>query len=155
MAIYDLFTPKERVSTDSFPLDDQKEIKVESSRVNEADIGSRGQFFSSLAARLFFLLLFAADLLWFVYTVLLFLFGGMLFCLSLGRSSYFKKVSKNRWISCRRSLVCGVSLLIALFSPALGIMLACTYFLMYDKSGIEEVVPSSLQAQFKEFFPKE
>jgi hypothetical protein len=31
-------------------------------------------------------------------------------------------------------------------------MIACTYFVMYDKEGIEEVVPASLQEQFKEFF---
>ena len=52
----------------------------------------------------------------------------------------------------RRALVCGLSLLIAICSPAFGIMVACTYFLMYDKEGIEEVVPASLQDQFTSFF---
>ena len=74
--------------------------------------------------------------------------------LSFGKARYFHTLRDSAWVSLRRSLVCGVSLLIALFSPAFGIMIACTYFLMYDKSGIEEVVPSSLQSQFKEFLPK-
>ena len=73
---------------------------------------------------------------------------------SFGKARYFYALNSHAWVSLRRSLVCGVSLFIALFSPAFGIMIACTYFLMYDKSGIEEVVPSSLQSQFKEFFPK-
>jgi len=30
-------------------------------------------------------------------------------------------------------------------------MIACTYFMMYDKKGIQEVVPRSLQEQFQEF----
>ena len=72
-----------------------------------------------------------------------------------GKVPHFKTFSDKYWISLRRSLVCGVSLLITLFSPAFGIMVACTYFLMYDKSGIEEVVPVSLQSQFKEFTLKE
>jgi hypothetical protein len=75
--------------------------------------------------------------------------------LTAGRVGYFNSLGGKAWVSLRRSLVCGVSLFIALFNPAFGIMIACTYFLMYDKSGIEEVVPSSLQSQFKEFFPGE
>ncbi|MBI3236532.1 MAG: hypothetical protein HYZ48_02320 [Chlamydiales bacterium] len=60
--------------------------------------------------------------------------------------------NQRMWLTVKRSLVCGLSLFITLFSPAFGIMIACTYFLMYDKTGIEEVVPASLQSQFKEFF---
>jgi hypothetical protein len=115
----------------------------------------RDRFFSSLAARLFFLLLLMGNLLWTCYALF-----RLLFCMT-GRlatgdkMSVFKTKGEKAWISLRRSLVCGVSLFIALFSPALGIMIACTYFLMYDKSGIEEVVPTSLQSQFKDFIPKE
>ena len=58
---------------------------------------------------------------------------------------------KKQWIALRRAAVCGVALTVTLFSPALGIMIACTYFLMYDKTGIQEVVPTSLQQQFEEF----
>jgi hypothetical protein len=56
------------------------------------------------------------------------------------------------WTSIKRSFVCALALLVALFSPAFGIMIACTYFLMYDKAGMEEVVPSSIQSQFKDMF---
>jgi hypothetical protein len=45
-----------------------------------------------------------------------------------------------------------LALLIALLSTGFGIMIACTYFVMYDKEGIDEVVPSSLREHFKEFF---
>jgi len=55
------------------------------------------------------------------------------------------------WLNLKRAGICGVALVIALFSPSLGIMIACTYFLMYDKAGIQEVVPTSLQDQFKDF----
>ena len=61
------------------------------------------------------------------------------------------KLSKS-WISLKRSFICGIALVLALLSPALGIMIACTYFLMYDKSGVEEVVPSALREQFKDLF---
>ncbi len=72
--------------------------------------------------------------------------------LSLGRNAYFTKMRKKAWLSIKRSLACGLALLAAIFSPAFGIMIACTYFLMYDKSGIEEIVPVSLQDQFRDFF---
>ena len=63
-----------------------------------------------------------------------------------------KKIFLKKWLNIKRFLVCGLSLIVAIVSPALGTMFACTYFLMYDKKGIEEVVPSILQDQFKEFF---
>jgi len=115
----------------------------------------RDQIFSALAARFLFLLLFVASLLWMVYalTRLVVALTGKL--VTGGRKDYFNLLSEKTWVGARRSFVCGVCLLIALCSPAFGIMIACTYFLMYDKSGIEEVVPSSLQSQFKEFLPKE
>ena len=120
-----------------------------------AEQSSRDQIFSALAARLFFILLFAADLIWALYNLTLLAVALAGFALTGGKVEYFKLLNEKGWISLRRSLVCGVSLLIALFNPAFGIMIACTYFLMYDKTGIEEVVPSSLQSQFKEFIPKE
>ncbi len=115
----------------------------------------RGQIFSAIAARLFFLLLFAADLLWICFALTQLAFSVIGYSVTGGRTAYFKNLSEKAWVTLRRSLVCGVSLMIALFSPAFGIMVACTYFLMYDKSGIEEVIPTSLQSQFKEFLPKE
>jgi hypothetical protein len=59
------------------------------------------------------------------------------------------------WLSFKRSLVCAIALFVAIFAPALGIMFSCMYFLMYDKSGVDEVVPASLRDQFKDFLPSE
>ena len=58
-------------------------------------------------------------------------------------------------LNMRRSIVCSLALFVGLFSPPFGIMVACTYFLMYDKAGMEEVVPAPLQAQFKDIFNTE
>lgn len=115
----------------------------------------RDQIFSALAARLFFLLLLIANLLWIGYALIRLVVALIGRAVTGGKTSYFTLLSEKTWICARRSFVCGVSLLVALCSPAFGVMIACTYFLMYDKSGIEEVVPSSLQSQFKEFLPKE
>lgn len=114
----------------------------------------RGQIFSAIAARLFFLLLVAADLIWICYSFLVFIVSVIGYSATRGRANYFKNLIEKAWVTLRRSIVCGVSLMVALFSPAFGIMIACTYFLMYDKTGIEEVIPSSLQSQFKEFLPQ-
>ncbi len=114
---------------------------------------ARDRFFSTLVTRLFFFLLLLGDCFWTVYALFLFLFASIGSLLTMKKVSYFSHLKETAWISLRRALVCGISLFIALFSPAFGIMVACTYFLMYDKSGIEEVVPASLQAQFREFMP--
>jgi hypothetical protein len=134
----------EEESFDEPPMDDQR----------PGIAHKRDRFFSAFAARLFFGLLLIGNLVWACYAILRFSFCMLGRLLTGGNVGYFKSAGEKAWVSLRRSLVCGVSLFIALFSPALGIMIACTYFLMYDKSGIEEVVPSSLQSQFKEFFPK-
>ena len=144
MAIYD-FTKAEKTPTRS--AEEREEPKA--SQLNRKD-----QIFSTIAARLFFLLLFLADLLWVSYALIRLMVGLIGSLVTGSKVPFFKKLQEKAWISTRRSLVCGVSLLVALFSPAFGIMIACTYFLMYDKSGIEEVVPSSLQSQFKEFLPQ-
>jgi predicted permease len=114
---------------------------------------ARDRLFSSLFARLFFFLLLLADLLWMVYSACIFLSCALGLLITLGKVLLFKKGCSSFWISLKRSLVCAFSLIAALFAPAFGILIACTYFLMYDKSGIEEVVPSSLQEQFKDFMP--
>jgi hypothetical protein len=157
MAIYDFSkAEKEELTASPLPQDQysKEEIFADPAAKEEAQTGSRGRFFSSLAARLFFFLLLIGDLLWTCYSLLLLSISLTGMILSFGKARYFHSLRDSAWVSLRRSLVCGVSLLIALFSPAFGIMIACTYFLMYDKSGIEEVVPSSLQSQFKEFLPK-
>jgi len=113
----------------------------------------RDRFFSSLAARLFFLLLLAADLLWGAYSLCLVAASAIGSIFTLFHVPFFKNLLARSWFSLKRALVCALSLFVALFSPSFGIMIACTYFLMYDKAGIDEVIPSSLQEQFKEFFP--
>ena len=149
MAIYDIFEvekEEETVAPEEGGSSFQQEPEPEEA------CRKRDRFFSALAARLFFFLLLIGDVLWFGYSMVVFVMNSVLSFITLRRVAYFKNASSRAWISIRRSLVCGLALFIALFSPAFGIMVACTYFLMYDKSGIEEVVPSSLQSQFKEFF---
>ena len=116
---------------------------------------AKSSFFSSFAARLFFFLLLLGDLLWLAYGLILFIFSTMGILITRGKSTLCIELRDNALLTLKRGLVCAISLLVALFSPTFGILIACTYFLMYDPTGIEEIVPSSLQAQFKEFFKKE
>jgi hypothetical protein len=111
----------------------------------------RDRFFSSMTARVLFFLLLIGDIAWAVWTFAKMALFIPLFFLTFGKSKRVKAGMQKGWISMKRAGVCGISLVIALFSPALGIMVACTYFLMYDKSGIQEVVPRSLQDQFQDF----
>src|SRR3990167_6660596 len=112
----------------------------------------RDTLFSAVAARLFFFLLFIADVAWTCTAALRLLIAFIGKLCTLGKSPTFNTMQTKAWISLRRALICAVALFLALFSPAFGIMIACTYFLMYDKAGIEEVVPTSLQSQFREFY---
>ncbi len=160
MAIYDF--PKEakaRLKTsvafcESPTIEAKSSIDSEMGAAAEKEPSKKDQIFSGVATRLFFLLLVAADLLWVCYALVQMSVCALGYLVTAGKVSGFKRLSEKAWIALRRSLVCGVSLIVALFSPSFGIMIACTYFLMYDKTGIEEVVPSSLQSQFKEFLPK-
>jgi hypothetical protein len=140
MAIYQLFEEK-------------KEHLVDSSlHVESDDHNKKSSFFSTLMTRFCFLLLFIASSGWVAYSTV-FMFLSLLGGLLTGfRSRFFNRcISKSRLHFCRSS-VCFLSLFIGLFSPPFGIMIACTYFLMYDKAGMDEVVPASLQAQFKDIF---
>lgn len=157
MPIYDIFEfdksemEKEQLSS-TIPNEEGMGDEGPHAAVHQTLISRRDRFFSSLTARLFFLLLFLADLVWFFYAVTLFALSGMLLLATLFKIPFLSQLNARMWLTIKRSLVCGLSLFITLFSPAFGIMIACTYFLMYDKTGIEEVVPASLQSQFKEFF---
>jgi hypothetical protein len=135
MAIYDIFdkneTPDEVAGKRPFTTKDR--------------------LFSSLTTRILFLLLFFADIAWAGYAVVLYCLGIALTFATLFQWRLPKRIVRKQWMNLKRSGVCGVSLFVSLFSPALGIMIACTYFLMYDKDGIQEVVPTSLQEQFQEF----
>lgn len=124
------------------------------SSVEQESRPTKGRFFSTLAARIFFLILLVADLIWMGCVLLGFIACSIAVVCTGGKKGAIREKQTKKWISLRRSLVCAVSLFLALFSPSFGIMVACTYFLMYDKTGIEEVVPSSLQAQFNELMPK-
>lgn len=150
MAIYDI-SELEKNDSDKSGFSTQQE-QLGQQEITPPRSSWRDRFFSSLTARLFFLLLLIADVFWTLYALTLFAVTLLLSLATAGKVAYFLKSCSCRWLSVKRSLICGVSLFITLFSPSFGIMIACTYFLMYDKSGIEEVVPASLQAQFKEFF---
>jgi hypothetical protein len=112
----------------------------------------RDRLFSCVSARILFFLFLLADLVWALYSLLLFVILFVAACTTCFKVNAFKEVGATYLLSLKRACVCAVALFLALFSPGFGIMIACTYFLMYDKEGLEEVVPASLQAQFKEFF---
>jgi len=141
VAIYDFSKAELKVPTVAEPVTESSSISV------------KDRLFSTTATRLFFVLLLLADALWVCYAVAQIVFCVLAFSITAGKKG--KEGMERAWLNLQRSLVCGVSLFLALFSPAFGIMIACTYFLMYDKTGIEEVVPSSLRSQFTEFLPKE
>ena len=145
MAIYDIF--EQQQTAHAAPPQPEPETRQEPLRTPD-------RLFTRIAARLFFILLLIADLLWASYSLLLLLFTSLATLLTAGRVAPMRKYALKFWISTRRSLVCGLSLILALFSPAFGIMVACTYFLMYDKAGLDEVVPSSIQSQFKDMFKR-
>lgn len=134
MAIYNIFEKEE--------LSSQEGIETQ-------NVPGKGRFFSAVASRFFFLCLLIADLFWGLYAGAVFLYSlvGSLF-----HKSAFLRMRQKSHLSLKRALVCGVSLFVAIFSPAFGLMIACGYFLVYDKEGIQEVVPSSLQDQFKGIF---
>ena len=126
------------------------DIQDKAKEISETPTSERDRIFSSIASRLFFLLLLFADFLWACYALTLLILGSMIGLLTAFKFPYFEQIITTAWRTMKRSLVCGLSLFVALFSPAFGIMIACTYFLTYDQAGIEEVVPSSLQDQFKD-----
>ena len=131
---------------------EEKQEKKENLSAHVAEgVLKKDRFFSALTARVLFFLLLVADLLWLTWsTVSCALFATATF-ITFGRLPFLSRLMHKHWTALKRSAVCGIALFIALFSPALGIMIACTYFLMYDKTGIQEVVPTSLQDQFQEF----
>lgn len=143
MAIYDIFEAEKHT--------DEKAASKQEVR-DEVQTLVRDRLFSSIASRLFFFLLLFADIFWAVYAVTLFSLSSLLTLLTFGKLSLVRRFACKMWTSIKRSFVCALALLVALFSPAFGIMIACTYFLMYDKAGMEEVVPSSIQSQFKDMF---
>ena len=142
MAIFQLFDQeKKQTFTEIFDHEDHEEEKEKKSN-----------FFSTLITRFCFLLLLVANTFWFIYNIVYLSLSLLAVLVTGNRILFLKKNLRKSWLHFRRSLVCGLSLFIGLFNPPFGIMIACTYFLMYDKSGMEEVVPAPLQAQFKDIF---
>ena len=156
MAIYNIFDYTEKASLSGSY--DEKRAR-ERTHLEEAKLGFheekgslRDRVLSSLGARFFFFLLLIADLCWGIYIL-----AGLVSLFSLSLMTFFKlnfltTCLSRFYLSLKRFSVGALALTVALVSPALGIMFACTYFLMYDKEGIDEVVPSFLRDQFKDFF---
>lgn len=136
MPIYDIFDAKEG---------------LKSSTSSSESVSKKERFFSSLTARLLFFLLLIGDLVWVVYAITLFICFFSLHLVTWFKTPLFSHLVRKQWLAIKRASICAIALFVSLFSPALGIMVACTYFLMYDKTGIQEVIPSSLQEQFQEF----
>lgn len=135
MAIYNIF---------------EREEQIPPPQEESVDIPTKGRLFSSVAARLFFLFLLVVDLLWGMYALLALLLS---YVGSLFHKGAFEALRQKSTLTLKRACVCGISLFVGIFSPAFGLMIACGYFLVNDKAGISEVVPSSLRDQFKGLFP--
>lgn len=150
MAIHNLF--QEKVEPTQEKGERGSRIEPFTPPVEEKE---RSSLFSAVAARLFFLLLLVVDALWSLWSFGSAVLFGLLQLASFGRVPLFRRRLEMALKSFRRSLVCGVSLFLALFSPSFGIMVACTYFVSRDKEGIDECVPASLQEQFREFLVQE
>lgn len=146
MTIYNIF---DYCDQESFRQEEQ--LLCTSSEMAAAE--EKSGLFSIIAARFFFFLLLIADIAWGLYTTFSLLCKLVLTALTFNHFSSLNASLAKSWLSFKRAIVCGLSLIVALFSPALGIMFSCIYFLMYDKSGVEEIVPSSLRDQFKDIFP--
>ncbi len=109
------------------------------------------KFLSSVLARALFFLLLLADVAWGCFAFLKYVIGCAVRLLTLNRRG--RTFCARQRLALKRSSICALSLLTSLFSPSIGILFGCTYFMVFDKEGIDEVVPSSLRSQFEEFFP--
>jgi len=153
MAIIDMFKVERKEDDQSFLTDVSfVEEKVPFEEEEKKSSFSKDALLSFVCVRLFFLVLLCCTVCWFAYTLCKTALFLVLKLFSWGSSKVFNNNLSKSWLSLKRSFICGIALLLALLTPALGIMIACTYFLMYDKSGVEEVVPSSLREQFKDLF---
>ncbi len=139
MPIYDIFETND--SDPVFPLPSHR---------NEVFKG-KSRLLSSMTARVVFFLLLIGDMGWFFYTLARILVISTLVLLSFGKVLSIRRGLQKGWRSLKRASICGISLFVALFTPALGIMIGCTYFLMRDKEGINDIIPHSLRDQFQEF----
>ena len=118
----------------------------------DGDKSGRRALFSTLVTRFCFLLLLVADSAWLLYNTAMLTLSAIAYLVTGGKNRVVKRLFHRFSLHFRRSAVCALALMVGLFSPPFGIMIACTYFLMYDKAGMEEVVPATLQAQMKDIF---
>lgn len=153
MAIIDMFKQEKKSDPDQSFLTEVSFVEEDSGVFKETKKRfSKDALLSILCVRLFFLVLFFCTIVWFAYTFCKVVLCSFLNICFWGSSQRLNLKLSKSWLSLKRSFICGIALLLALLSPSLGIMIACAYFLMYDKSGVEEVVPSSLREQFKDLF---
>ncbi len=83
----------------------------------DAPIQKKSSFFSSLAARVFFFLLLIGDVLWLCYALALLTLSLIGSLITLSRLKLFSELRANAILTIKRSLVCGISLMVALFQP--------------------------------------
>ena len=161
MAIYNIFDYYDRESSAKSFLRSQAAIDpamlgapLPQQKIEEVTTDSASHsLMSAFAARLFFFILLIADVLWMVWTCALLTLKSALYLLTLGRIASLRASCSMSWLNFKRGIVSAIALIVALFSPALGIMFSCMYFLMYDREGVDEIVPSSLREQFRDIFP--
>ncbi len=142
MPIYDLFDHVEkRVEKESDTLADPhlnefySQVKLEREKLS-FEKEATSSLFSKVSARLFFLLLLITNTFWGISSLMQFVFGSVLFLITGGKVKSIKCFVGRKALALKRSFCCFFALLMALFSPALGTMFACSYFLMFDKKGV-------------------
>lgn len=109
----------------------------------------KDKWISSVLARSLFILLLIADLAWGSLSITKYAIGSAIRLITLGRRG--RTFCERQKLAIKRASICALSLFTAIFSPAIGILFGCTYFMVYDPTGIDEVVPASLRSQFDEF----
>ena len=153
MTIYNIFDYAET----SNEFDDINSFTQDKARKHQNYIqdpsSKKDLFLSAFFARMFFLCLLVADILWGAFSTILFCLKFTLNLVTLFQVKKLRKSLKKTILALKRSFVCSLALSIAIISPALGIMFSCMYFLMYDKKGVDEIVPASLKGHFKEILP--
>ncbi|MBS0626919.1 MAG: hypothetical protein JSS09_01770 [Verrucomicrobia bacterium] len=104
--------------------------------------------FVFIGVRILSVVLLFLDVIWFGFLLLKIVLCSLLQVCYLGSSAAIQMRLIKSCILVRRSLVCALCLFVALFSPSFGITIGCVYFLMYDKQGVDEMVPTALKKQF-------
>jgi len=120
--------------------------------VSEGVSLKRDRVFNGVITRLLFLFLFVSDLIWGAYNLILCLVSLLGVLCTFNRVLLFSGMLARSYLNIKRFAVCLLALFVALFCPTFGIMIACSYFFLYDKSALEEIVPSAIKEQFQDLF---